>query len=136
MRVLIVDDNETNRTILHHQPSGWGMADDSAADAEEALDKLREAARNGRPFPLAVLDMQMPGMDGLMLAQAIKADRTLASTRLIIMTSLGQRHDCATLEAAGVTRWLTKPVKQIQLFECVASVMADHLQAMVTGTGH
>jgi two-component system sensor histidine kinase/response regulator len=133
VRVLIVDDNETNRTILHHQLSAWGMTDDSADGAAEALTKLREAARNGRPFPLAVLDMQMPGMDGLMLAQAIKADQALASTRLIIMTSLGQRHDCAELHAMGVARCLTKPVKQIQLFECVLSVMADHLQAMVTG---
>jgi two-component system sensor histidine kinase/response regulator len=133
VRVLIVDDNETNRTILHHQLSAWGMSDDSADGAAEALTKLREAARNARPFPLAVLDMQMPGMDGLMLAQAIKADQALTSTRLIIMTSLGQRHDCAELHAMGVARCLTKPVKQIQLFECVLSVMADHLQAMVTG---
>jgi two-component system, sensor histidine kinase and response regulator len=133
VRVLIVDDNETNRTILHHQLSAWGMTDDCAADGPEALVKLREAARNGRPFPLAVLDMQMPDMDGLMLAHAIKADPALASTRLIIMTSLGQRHDCTTLQASGVARCLTKPVKQIQLFECVLSVMADHLQAMVTG---
>jgi two-component system sensor histidine kinase/response regulator len=133
VRVLIVDDNETNRTILHHQLAAWGMTDECAAGAPEALVKLREAARNGRPFPLAVLDMQMPDMDGLMLAQAIKADSALASTRLIIMTSLGQRHDCTTLQASGVARCLTKPVKQIQLFECVLSVMADHLQAMVTG---
>jgi two-component system sensor histidine kinase/response regulator len=133
VRVLIVDDNETNRTILHHQLSAWGMTDECAAGAPEALVKLREAAMNGRPFPLAVLDMQMPDMDGLMLAQAIKADQALASTRLIIMTSLGQRHDCTTLQASGVARCLTKPVKQIQLFECVLSVMADHLQAMVTG---
>ncbi len=134
VRVLIVDDNATNRTILHHQLSAWGMKDDSAADASEALAMLREAARKGRPFPLAVLDMQMPGMDGLMLAQAIRADQALNATRLIIMTSLGQRHDCGTLQAAGVARCLTKPVKQIQLFECVLSVIADHLQAMVVAT--
>jgi two-component system, sensor histidine kinase and response regulator len=134
VRVLVVDDNATNRTILHHQLSTWGMADDAAADGAEALTRLREAARNGRPFTLAILDMQMPGMDGLMLTEAIRADQTLDSTRLIIMTSLGQRTDCATLQAAGVSRCLTKPVKQIQLFECVLSVIADHLQAIVVAT--
>jgi two-component system sensor histidine kinase/response regulator len=135
VRVLIVDDNETNRTILHHQLSGWGMVDDTAADATDALAKLRNAVRIGHPFPLAVLDMQMPGTDGLMLAKAIKADPALTPTRLIIMSSLGQRHDCATLQAAGVVRCLTKPVKQLQLFDCVLSVMADHLQAVVANRG-
>jgi two-component system, sensor histidine kinase and response regulator len=130
LRVLIVDDNATNRTILHHQLSGWGMVDDAAADAAEALVKLRHAAASGAPFPLAVLDMQMPGMDGLSLARAIKADAAIASTRLIIMTSLGQRHDCISLQAAGVARCLTKPVKQIHLFDCVLNVMADQLETI------
>jgi CheY-like chemotaxis protein len=130
VRVLIVDDNATNRIILHHQLSAWGMQDESAADATEALAKLRNAAMLGRPFPLAVLDMQMPGTDGITLARTIKADQVIASTHLIIMTSLGQRQDCTALRASGVARCLTKPVKQIHLFDCILNVMADHLQAI------
>jgi two-component system sensor histidine kinase/response regulator len=135
VRVLIVDDNATNRTILHHQLSAWGMLDECAAGATEALVMLRRGAAEGDPFPLAVLDMQMPGMDGLALAKAIKADEALAPMRLIIMTSLGNRHDCTTLQAAGVARCLTKPVKQAHLFDCVLAVMADHLHALIASRG-
>jgi two-component system, sensor histidine kinase and response regulator len=131
VRVLIVDDNATNRTILHYQLSAWGMLDECAPGAAEALVMLRRAAAEGDPFPLAILDMQMPITDGLALAQEIKADEALAPMRLIIMTSLGQRHDCTTLQAAGVARCLTKPVKQAQLFDTVLAVMADHLHAMI-----
>jgi CheY-like chemotaxis protein len=133
VRVLIVDDNATNRIILHHQLSAWGMLDESAADATEALAKLRNAALHGRPFPLAVLDMQMPGTDGITLARTIKADQVIASTQLIIMSSVGQRHDCTSLQASGVARCLAKPVKQINLFDCILNVMAEHLQAVAVG---
>ena len=135
VRVLIVDDNATNRTILHHQLSAWGMLDECAADADGGAGDAAARGRRGDPFPLAILDMQMPGTDGLTLAKAIKADEALAPMRLIIMTSLGQRHDCTTLQAVGVARCLTKPVKQSQLFDCVLAVMADHLHAMIASRG-
>ncbi|HLP24206.1 MAG TPA: PAS domain-containing protein, partial [Acidobacteriota bacterium] len=89
VRVLVVDDNATNRQILRHQLFAWSMEKDSAADGPEALSILRAAARIGRPFDLVLIDMQMPIMDGLALARAIKADPALASAHLIILTSLG-----------------------------------------------
>jgi signal transduction histidine kinase/CheY-like chemotaxis protein/HPt (histidine-containing phosphotransfer) domain-containing protein len=122
--VLIVDDNETNRTILHHQLNAWGMKDDSAADAEEALLRLRRRAASGKPFQIAVLDMQMPGMDGLGLARVIRADAALAGLRLVMLSSIGQHLDPVLLSELGIAACLMKPVKQSPLFDCLSDVMA------------
>jgi CheY-like chemotaxis protein len=111
VRVLVVDDNATNRKILHYQLSGWGMRHDSAADGREALAMLFREAAAGDPYTLAILDMQMPEMDGLQLAQAIKATPVIASTRLLMMTSLGHQSDDHRIEKAGLMTFLTKPVK-------------------------
>src|SRR4029079_8170941 len=70
-RVLIVDDNESNRLILHHLVSGWGMIDDLAEDAESALHRIAEAKQRGRPYDLSILDVVMPGKDGLQLAREL-----------------------------------------------------------------
>ncbi len=115
--VLVVDDNATNRQILRHQLASWKMHHGSAAGGDEALARLRAAAAGGRPYDVAVLDMQMPGMDGFMLARAIKADAMLASTRLIILTSLGHVIAPAVLQAAGIDSYLVKPVKQSRLYD-------------------
>jgi PAS domain S-box-containing protein len=122
-RVLIVDDNETNRTILHHQLSAWGIQDHAVPGGPEALIALREAASDGRPFELAILDRQMPTMDGLILAKAIKRDPAIAGVRLIMMTSLGNHGDGDELVAAGIITCLTKPVKQAQVRECLTRVL-------------
>jgi PAS domain S-box-containing protein len=111
-RVLVVDDNLTNRTVLRYQLARWKVDSDEVADGPTALVRLRDAARLGRPFELVILDHQMPNMDGLMLADAIKADAAIASVRLMIMTSLGQVTDAAALERAGIELCLTKPIKQ------------------------
>ena len=74
VRVLTVDDNDTNRAILQHLFSGWGMREQQAASGAEALSMLHSEAARGKAFDLAVLDMQMPNMDGLELARAIKKD--------------------------------------------------------------
>jgi len=125
-RVLIVDDNMTNRTILQYQLLGWNLKSvGSAASGPEALAVLRCAAACGEPFDLAVLDMQMPGMDGLMLAETIKRDTKIFQTRLVILTSMCQRLDPAELRQAGVASWLVKPVKQSQLFHALQAVLAD-----------
>jgi PAS domain S-box-containing protein len=124
LRVLIVDDNATNRTILEHQLATWGMVSGSAASGPEALERLRAAASTA-PYELAILDMQMPDMDGLALARAIKADPALAGTRLVLLTSLGQHGPTAEAHAAGVGAFLTKPVRQSQLYDGLATVMAN-----------
>ena len=123
LRVLVVDDNATNRQILRHQIFAWKMQKGSAASGREALDLLTTAAAAGTPYDLALLDMQMPEMDGMTLARAIKADPAIARTRLIILTSLGQQPDSAEIKAAGIDAYLVKPVKQSYLFDCLVNVM-------------
>ncbi len=126
-RVLVVDDNETNRYILHCQLGSWGIDDVAASSGADALVALRAAAAHGSPFHLAILDCQMPGMDGIMLARAIKADDAIAGVPLIMMTSLG-RDDEAELRAAGLVMRLTKPVKQAHLRTLLARVLGAPIQ--------
>jgi signal transduction histidine kinase/CheY-like chemotaxis protein len=131
LRVLVVDDNATNRQILRHQLFAWKMQKGSAANGYEALDLLRTAVADKKPYDLALLDMQMPEMDGMTLARAIKADPAIASTRLIILTSMGYMHTHEELKAAGVDAYLIKPVKQSRLFDCLVDVLgraaAEHV---------
>ncbi|ACB75499.1 response regulator [Opitutus terrae] len=117
LRVLVVDDNATNRKILRHQIFAWNMQKGSAAGGHEALRLMRDAAAAGEPYDIALLDMQMPEMDGLTLARAIKDDPALAPTHLIILTSLGHRLTRDELQAAGIDAYLVKPVKQSRLFD-------------------
>ncbi len=123
LRVLVVDDNATSRQILRHQIRAWKMQKSSAPSGVEALKYLRAGARDGHPYDLALIDLQMPGMDGLTLARTIKADPAIAATRIIILNPLGRMVNEADLKAAGVAASLVKPVKQSRLFDCLADVM-------------
>jgi two-component system sensor histidine kinase/response regulator len=124
LRCLIVDDNRTNRSIVRHYISSWGIGDGAAECGPDALAILRQAVADGSPYHLAILDMQMPGMDGLELARAIKADPALAGIRLILLTSMGNQ-GVARIEEAGFEAGFAKPIRQSQLFDCIAEVMAD-----------
>ena len=106
------------------------MRHDSAVSGREALAMLLREAAAGDPYTLAILDMQMPEMDGLQLAQAIKAAPATASVRLLMMTSLGHHGDDRPLEEAGLMTFLTKPVKQSQLFDHLALIIGDDAQAI------
>ncbi len=130
-RVLVVDDNETNRMVLHHQLASWGIQDSAVAGGAEALIALRDAALDGRPFEVVILDRQMPAMDGLMLARAIKREPAIAAVRLIMMTSLGNVGDDDLLTAAGVIECLTKPVKQAQVRESLSRALAQPLSGPI-----
>jgi CheY-like chemotaxis protein len=121
LRVLAVDDNATYRRILRHQLKAWQMQACSAANGQEALEKLRTAAEAGQPYHLALLDVQMPEMDGMTLARAIKSDPALPGTRLIVLTSFGQALSPAELKEAGIEAYLVKPVKQSRLFDCLVN---------------
>ena len=125
MRVLVVEDNKTNRQILRSQVSGWRMHVGSASSGEEALQRLRLAAREGEPYDVALLDVQMPGMDGFSLAAAIKSDPFLAATRLFILTSVGHVLSSAELKRRGIEAYLVKPVKQSRLFDCLSARAAN-----------
>lgn len=123
IRVLIVDDNKTNRTILHNQVTAWGMTNDIAESGAGALQALAAAADEGKPYDMAILDLHMPGMDGLELARAIKSDPAIALTRLIMLTSAYMEFETEMLRKAGIEIHLSKPVRQSHLFNCLAGMM-------------
>ncbi|MBA2447697.1 MAG: response regulator [Chloroflexi bacterium] len=125
LRVLVVDDNATNRTIVEEQLAAWDMVSASAEGGPRALELLRASAANGTPQDLAILDMQMPGMDGVELARTIVADPAIAATRLVLLTSLGRDRQPEQTHAAGIAAALTKPIRQSQLFDTLARVMAE-----------
>ena len=125
LHALIVDDNATNRKILAHQLDSWGMIHDEADSGLDALRLLRRGAARGSAYDLAVLDLMMPGMDGFELARAIKSDPDIASVRLVLLTSFGQRGHGATAREIGVAAYLNKPVRQSQLFDCLTAVMSQ-----------
>ena len=121
VRVLAVDDNATNRRILRLQLAKWKMEAETAANGQEALKMMREAASAEKPYGLALLDVQMPQMDGWMLARSIQADPALVGTLLIVLTSFGQTLSPAELKTAGIEAYLVKPVKQARLLDHVVS---------------
>ncbi|SCY74048.1 response regulator [Desulfoluna spongiiphila] len=125
-RILVVDDNKTNRDILRIQLTTWGMSPDEVPDGETALKRLKEAVDKGTPYQLAILDMQMPEMDGEMLGKAIRSDPVFSGTRLMMMTSLGERGDRQRLSAIGFSAYLTKPVRQSDLFDSLVTVLAGN----------
>ena len=120
--ILIVDDNATNRHVLREQLKSWGCQFNEASSGEEALKKMRQGIDDNHPFDLAILDMQMPGMDGETLGRKIKQDSDLNNTILVLMTSIGKRGDARRLEKIGFVGYLTKPVKQSQLYDCLVTV--------------
>jgi CheY-like chemotaxis protein len=125
LRALVVDDNATNRKILSHQLSSWGIKYEEAESGARALELLRSSAAKGQAYELAILDLMMPGMDGFQLARAIKSDPAIAGIQLVLLTSYGQRGDGATAQEAGISAYLTKPVRQSQLFDCLMNVVGQ-----------
>ena len=128
VRVLVVDDNEVNCRVLSEQVSNWRMRAEVCRSGAEALSALRAAAVGGDPFHIAILDFQMPGMDGQMLARAIKADSALRDTVLIMLTSLGQPEDAARLKESGIFACLLKPARQSKLWDVLAEAWASRLR--------
>lgn len=122
-RVLIVDDNESNRLILHHLVSGWGMVDDLAEDADSALRRIYQAATRGTPYDLAILDFIMPGKDGLQLAREIQCHPGGSDIRLVVMTSLLQRGHAEQARQAGAMGYLPKPIRHDELRDCLRTVL-------------
>ena len=122
-RVLIVDDNESNRLILHYLVSGWGMQDVLVEDAARAVAQIEEAFRRGTPFDCAIVDVVMPGKDGLQLAAELQRLPSAASMRIVVMTSLLQRGHAERARRVGAKGYLTKPVRHDELRDCLRTVL-------------
>ncbi len=123
-RMLIVDDNQTNRRILRDMLATEGIKVDEASTAGEGLEAIRGAVKKHAPYDLAILDVQMPDMDGFQLATAVRADRGLARTRLLMLTSAGQRGDGERCRELGIRGYLTKPMSRADLLEALGTVLA------------
>lgn len=123
LRVLIVDDNETNRRVISLQTASWGMKSIEATNGKEALKLLRDSANINSPFDLVILDYVIPEMNVFELARAIKEDSLIANVRIILMPSIGRRSHGQEARQAGISGYLLKPVRQSELFDCIATVM-------------
>jgi CheY-like chemotaxis protein len=124
LRVLVVDDNATNREILEHQLIGWSMRYTGVESGAAALHELGHASARGDAFDLAILDFHMPEMDGLDLARAIKADRRFAAMPLVMLSSFTAGAEHLDPRAAQIDYYLTKPVRQSDLYDAIATAMS------------
>jgi CheY-like chemotaxis protein len=123
VRILVVDDNNTNQLLLTTLLGKWGCRFDEAMDGQMALDKLRGAVREKDPFSVALVDMLIPGMDGAELGRRIKDSPEISSTLLIMMTSMAGQSEKGDLAALGFAGCLTKPLRQMQIREGIAAVL-------------
>jgi PAS domain S-box-containing protein len=127
-RVLVVDDNATNRLILDEQLSAWGMQVVGVAAAEEALIALAAAAAEVRPFELAILDLVMPGIDGIELARRIRADPALGRVALMLLTS-DEQVTLQEIKDAGIGSSLAKPVRHSELRNALLALLGGPADA-------
>jgi two-component system sensor histidine kinase/response regulator len=122
--VLIVDDNFTNRRVLEGMLSRWGMKRASVDSAEAAIPAMQAAARQGNPFSIVIVDGQMPGTDGFTLVKQIHECSELATTTIVMLTSLGQKGDAARCRQLGIAAYLMKPARQNELLETLCRVIS------------
>jgi signal transduction histidine kinase/DNA-binding response OmpR family regulator len=123
LRALIVDDNFTNRRVLHGMLTRWGMCPTSVAGGRAALEALEIAKSTGHPFPLILLDGQMPDMDGFALAKAIQKDPGSLATTIMMLTSAGYLGDAARCLELGISAYLVKPIRQTQLLDGICQIL-------------
>jgi two-component system sensor histidine kinase/response regulator len=121
--VLVVDDNYTNRRVLQGMVSRWGMKPTAVEGGKAALHALEDAGRAAHPFPLVLLDGQMPGMDGFALAEEIQRRPELAGATIMMLTSGGSVGDAARCRALGISAYLVKPIRQQELLEAICLVL-------------
>ena len=125
VRVLVVDDNETNRRILEEMLKGWKMQPTMANGGSAALEEMRRAASNGLPFELVLTDCHMPQMDGFMFVEELRKSPELAGATIMMLTSGGHLGDAARCRELGLAAYLFKPVSQGDLVEAIRQALAE-----------
>ena len=127
LNTLVVDDNATNRLILHEMLAGWKARVTEAAGGEEALARLRRAQRAGDPYRLVLLDCRMPDMDGFQVADAMKHEQGLTNVTIMMLTSDGRTGDLARARELGLDSYMVKPVKRAELLTAISAVLRTPL---------
>lgn len=125
IRILIVDDNATNREILENQLRAWGAVPYSAVDGPDALRQVRALFGRRERIQLAILDMQMPGMDGLALARILHDDPQTADLPMVLLTSLIHSGPAEEFRGAGISAWLTKPARESELHDSLCRALRN-----------
>jgi signal transduction histidine kinase/HPt (histidine-containing phosphotransfer) domain-containing protein len=125
VRALLVVDNKTNRKILHHQMTSWGMIVDETASPTRSLELLRLAQAQDEPYTIAILDSKMPEMDVFRLAELIKTDAAVATVALVLLPSFTKLGHGETARKLGIAAYLQKPVRQSQLYNCLLTITAQ-----------
>ncbi|MBL4906134.1 MAG: response regulator [Sneathiella sp.] len=118
-KILIVDDNETNRELLQALCSAWGLEFYSARNGPHAMRIAMQETSIGKPFTTAIIDMQMPGMDGMELAGKLISDDQISEINLVLMSSQSQKGDAGAAERKGFSAYLPKPIQQSDLYNCL-----------------
>jgi two-component system sensor histidine kinase/response regulator len=136
MPVLIIDDNATNRRILHEIVGRWQMVPQVAESGFEGLAKLEAASVSGQPFRLILLDEQMPGMDGLEVIERIRGNSLLRGATIMMLTSADQSSSAARCRELGVNMYLIKPIKPIELHTMILKALAIHAQTIAKAAAH
>ncbi len=125
VKVLIVDDNATNRLVVREMTSSWGLVPVEAVDGKEALAAMEKAFEAGSPYRVLLLDLQIPGMDGFEVAERVKARPFGADAEIILLTSVGQKGDTRRCKELGISGYLLKPVKQLELLEAITMALGQ-----------
>jgi CheY-like chemotaxis protein len=125
VHALIVDDNITNRGVLCGMLSCWGMKPTGVEGGQSALKALEMAKSFGHPFPLIVIDGQMPEMDGFTLAERIQKDPELVGATIMMLTSAGHLGDAARCRQLGISAYLVKPIRQRELLDAICGVLSE-----------
>jgi len=132
MTVLIADDNATNRRLLQEMLTNWKMHPVVTCNGQEALDELARATASGHPYGLALLDLQMPDMDGFELAEHIREHPEYLVKTLMMLTSEGQRGHASRCRELGVAAYLMKPIAQSELFDAIMTALGVSEQPLTT----
>ncbi len=133
-RALVVDDHRTSRDDLERQLRRWGLEAVAAPDGIQALQLLRDAASRKLPFHVALIDLHMPGIGGMELGRSIKGEPAIASTRLVLLTSIGTRGQARDAQDTGFSAFLTKPLRQSALHDCLVTLLGRPTGAPAGGS--
>jgi PAS domain S-box-containing protein len=129
MRVLVVDDNATNRRVLEEMLSKWGMKPEMADGGAAGLEALKRAVENHEPFPLVLTDAHMPEIDGFLLAEKIQTSPALAGITILMLSSGGQSGEITRCRQVGVSTYLTKPIRHSELRQAICAALGHAVSA-------